>query len=86
MQNKPNSPNVQMNVTFFITMIYTIFISLTGVKNKPNQSQYKANTKPIASKAKIDAKYSYTKDYENISRSLLRKNKPKQTQFQNQNM
>jgi hypothetical protein len=39
MQNKPNSPNVQLNLTLFITMIYTIFTSLTKVKNKPNQTQ-----------------------------------------------
>ncbi len=45
--NKPNSPNVQMNTSFFITMNYTIFTSLMKVKNKPNQSQNKANSKPI---------------------------------------
>ncbi len=47
MQNKPNSPNVQLNVTFFITMNYTIFTSLTKVKNKPNSNPIKAKTKPI---------------------------------------
>ena len=48
MQNKPNSPIVQMNVTNLTTMIYTIFASLTEVKNKPKQTQYKANTNPIS--------------------------------------
>ena len=40
MQNKPNSPIVQMNVTNLTTMNYTIFNSLTVVKNKPNQTQF----------------------------------------------
>jgi hypothetical protein len=57
MQNKPNSPNVQMNVTFFTTMNYTIFVSLTEVKNKPNSnpiqtqlSQLKPISMPIKAK------------------------------------
>jgi hypothetical protein len=41
MKNKPNSPIVQMNVTDLITMNYTIFVSLTEVKNKPKQTQLK---------------------------------------------
>ena len=51
MQNKPNSPNVQMNASLFITMNYTIFASLTKVKNKPNsnpiQTQLQTNHKKI---------------------------------------
>ncbi len=35
-------------------------------KNKPNLSQNKANSNPIWQKGKIDAKYLYTKDYEDI--------------------
>jgi len=38
LQNKPNSPNVQIDVNSFIRMTYTIFISLTKVKNKPNSN------------------------------------------------
>ena len=38
MQNKPNSPIVQMNVNNLTTMNYTIFTSLTKVKNKPNSN------------------------------------------------
>jgi hypothetical protein len=41
MQNKPNSPNVQMNVTYLTTMYYIIFISLATPKTKPIQSQFK---------------------------------------------
>ena len=47
MQNKPNSPNVQTNVTFFILMVYTIFASLTVVKNKPNQTQFLPTPKGV---------------------------------------
>ena len=53
MQNKPNSPNVQMNVTNLITMNYAILASLTKVKNKPNQTQFKPNRR----KAKNERKY-----------------------------
>jgi len=35
MRNKPNSPNVQIYLTSFLTMNYAIFTSLTKVKNKP---------------------------------------------------
>jgi hypothetical protein len=41
MQNKPNSPIVQTDVTSFITMNYPILTSLTKVKNKPKQTQLK---------------------------------------------
>ena len=43
MQNKPNSPIVQMNASLLITMNYTIFTSLTKVKNKPNSNPITAN-------------------------------------------
>ena len=52
MRNKPNSPIVQTDVTSFIKMIYTISASLTKVKNKPNQTQNKANYR----KAKMSLK------------------------------
>jgi len=50
MQNKPNSPIVQMNASLFTAMNYAIFASLTKVKNKPNQTQsnpIKPNSNPI---------------------------------------
>jgi hypothetical protein len=47
MQNKPNLPAPQMNVTSF----YTVDYEKTGLsdkrKTKPIQTQYKANTNPI---------------------------------------
>ena len=57
LEGKPNSPIVRTDLTSFTTTIYTIFASLTKVKNKPNQTQFKANTKPIPSKAKNERKY-----------------------------
>jgi hypothetical protein len=45
--NKPNSPIVQTNVRAFTKMIYTIFASLTKVKNKPNSNPNKPNIKTI---------------------------------------
>ncbi len=52
MQNKPNSPNVQLNLTSFVAMNYAIFISLTKVKNKPNSNPIKAKTNPIQTQLK----------------------------------
>jgi len=49
-KNKPNSPIVQMNLSYLSTMNYAIFASLTKVKNKPNQTQsnpIKPNSNPI---------------------------------------
>jgi hypothetical protein len=46
LQNKPNSPIVQMNLTHLSIMNYAISNSLTKVKNKPNQTQFKAKNKP----------------------------------------
>jgi len=53
LEGKPNSPIVRTDLTSFTTTIYTIFASLTKVKNKPNQTQYKANSP----KAKNERKY-----------------------------
>ena len=54
LQNKPNSPNVQLSLTYLSTMNYVISTSLTKVKNKANsnpiQSQFKANSNPIKAK------------------------------------
>jgi len=80
MQNKPNSPIVQMDINPFITMNYPVFASLTKVKNKPNQTQYKPNSKPIASKGKIDAKCVFTRDYDDFMLYKGQKTKPIQTQ------
>ncbi len=80
-ENKPNSPIVQMNASLFITMNYTIFTSLTGVKNKPKQTQFKPKTKPIVEKQKMNVNIYYTKEYNNITAFRRKKTNPKQTQF-----
>ena len=79
-KNKPNSPIVQTGLKSFTTMNYTIFTSLTKVKNKPNQTQYKANSNPFAKRPKMNIRSAITKDYENISRWLGTKTNPIQTQ------
>ncbi len=66
MQNKPNSPNVQINLNNFIIMTYMIFISLTVRKTKPIQTQFKAKQSqfwPITggSKAKTNPIQTQTK-------------------------
>jgi hypothetical protein len=43
MQNKPNSPIVQLDLTPFISMNYTISTCLIKVKNKPNSNPIKPN-------------------------------------------
>ena len=53
-RNKPNSPIVQTDVMSFTTMNYTIFTSLTKVKNKPNSNPIKAKTNPIQTQFQID--------------------------------
>ncbi len=83
MQNKPNSPNVQMNVTNLITMNYAIWASLTIVKNKPNQTQYKANSNPIVVNAIIGLSSFMTSKYVRLGTLLGKKQtqfKPNQTQ------
>ncbi len=47
MQNKPNSPNVQMNLTIFTSRNYAISNCLTKVKNKPNSKPIQTQTNPI---------------------------------------
>jgi len=43
MQNKPNLPNVQMNLRFCKKMAYKNFIPLAGQKTNPIQTQNKPN-------------------------------------------
>ncbi len=50
MQNKPNLPNAQMNVSTAITMDYVNIRLRSRFKNKANQTQFKANqTQPALS-------------------------------------
>ena len=46
-QNKPNFRKSQMNVTFFDRSKYVKLDTLADGKNKPKQTQNKANSNPI---------------------------------------
>jgi len=80
LEGKPNSPNVQMNLNNLTAMNYAIFFSLTKVKNKPNQTQFKANTKPILQRPKMNASIYHTLGYNNETAFRRQQNKPNQTQ------
>ena len=80
-KNKPNSTNVQMNLSYLSTMNYPVFASLTKVKNKPNQTQYKPNSNPICFNALIGLSSFMTSKYEYLCRWQGKKTNPKQTQF-----
>ncbi len=81
MQNKPNLPAPQMNVTSFYTKDYENERLCRCVKTNPIQTQYKANTNPIPEMSKMNVTSILTKDYENETAFALRRNKPNQTQF-----
>jgi hypothetical protein len=42
MQNKPNFPDTQMNLSSFPQKAYEIFTPMAGYKNKPNSNPIKA--------------------------------------------
>jgi len=81
MQNKPNLPAPQMNVNTVITKDYENKSNWKLGENKPNQTQYKANTNPIPEKPKMNENLFATKVYENETAFGLRQNKANQTQF-----
>jgi len=58
-------------------MNYTILASLTKVKNKPNQTQFKANSNPITEKPKMNTSSIITMNYKIFPRLPGEK----QTQF-----
>jgi len=67
MQNKPNLLNAQINASSAITMNYEQLTMNHANKYKPNSKPIKANQsqyKPNFPKGKIDAKFVFTKDYE----------------------
>ena len=79
MQNKPNCPDAQMNVTTNITKDYEKKSNPALGENKPNSKPNKANVK----KAKIGATICATGSYQNKPLQSLPQNKPKQSQIQN---
>jgi len=72
MQNKPNSPNVQIYINFYYIKDYQNFIPLAGPKNKPNSNPIKPNFK----KAKMNISLTLTKDYRKKDDFSVRINKP----------
>ena len=64
MQNKPNLLDAQMNVSSVLTKYYENDNAFRLPENKPNQSQYKANTNPIPKRPKMNVTSILTKDYE----------------------
>ncbi len=71
MQNKPNFPDVLMNITSLITADYENKSNWTLGENEPKtnpiRTQYEPNSNPIKAnlpEGKIDAKCVVTKDYE----------------------
>jgi len=72
MQNKPNSPNVQIYINVYDTKIYTNFIPLAGYKNKPNSNPIKPNLK----KAKMNVNLYIIEDYENETAYRPKKTNP----------
>ncbi|UCF43086.1 MAG: hypothetical protein JSV99_10975 [Planctomycetota bacterium] len=81
MQNKPNFPAAQMNVTSFYRVDYENTSNWKPGENKPNQTQYKANTNPIFPDAQMNATSGLTNDYEIGPLRRREKSKPNQTQF-----
>ena len=88
MQNKPNFPDTQMNVTKVLTKDYENR-TLSGCgKNKPNTKPKQSQTNPIPEKHKMNVSYIITKGYENKSHFWVKAKqtqyKPNQTQFRRQ--
>jgi len=72
MQNKPNFPGSQINLTIYLQMAYEKFIPLAGQKNKPNSNP----NKPNLQKAKMNVSLTITKDYRKKDDFLVRINRP----------
>ena len=84
MQNKPNVKDAKIDISHFITIKYVKLDTWLSWKNKPNQTQFKANSNPISETPEINVNVDYTIDYNNKTAFRRIKNKPKQTQFQTQ--
>ena len=72
MQNEPNLPKAQMNVTKVITKEYEHISNWTLGENEPNTNPIKANLLD----AQMNVSSVLTKDYENVPLRRLRGNKP----------
>ena len=81
-KNKPNLSEDKYGAKHFSTRIYERFHPLAGRKNKPNQTQNKANSNPIAERAKMNVNIYQTKVYNNKTAFRRKKTNPIQTQFE----
>ncbi len=87
MQNKPNLPDTQMNVTSFYTKDYENEHLRWAGKTKPIQTQYKANTNPIQTqfpKSQNERNFYFNKGLWKWTPPLSRKNKPNTNPIQSQ--
>jgi len=80
-QNKANLSEDKFGAKHFSKRIYEIFHPLAGRKNKPNQTQFKPNSKPITKRPKMSVNIYFKSKYEKISQQRREKTNPKQTQF-----
>ena len=80
MQNKPNVKDAKMNISPFMTIKYVKLDNWCNRKNKPNQTQFKPKTKPIAEIPKMNVSIYYTREYNKITAFRRIQNKPNQTQ------
>ena len=80
MQNKPNFPDTQMNLSSFPQNAYENFIPLAGYKNKPNSNPIKPNFQ----NAKMNINLALTKDYIKNDDFSVRINKPNFRNRQNE--
>ena len=88
MQNKPNLPDAQMNVSSAITMNYEQLTVNYANKNKPNSKPIKANQtqyKPNSLDAQMNVSLAITRYYNNEQRTmnyeLLFKTNPNKPNF-----
>jgi len=79
-KNKANLSKDKFGAKHFSTRIYERFHPLPKQKNKPNQTQFKANSNPISEKAIINISSFMTSKYEKVGRWRGKKTKPNQTQ------
>jgi len=80
MQNKPNFPKSQMNLSIFSKMAYENETAFRRGKNKPNSNPIKPNLQ----KAKMNIYSIITKDYRKKDAFIVRINKPNFQNAQNE--
>jgi hypothetical protein len=83
MQNKPKVKYAIINVISYVLRIYVQGGQLVIQTNKAKTNPIQTQSNPICRKAKIDAKFVFTSDYEENVPMGHKKTKPKQSQFQN---